>query len=110
MEKVLHYYEHACQTPCFARNIQHTLLLHANLLNAHYIGKLAQVYTRNGYAFITLCRKPCRIKLYETDLLPGLASGEFPGSTAGRLSQGKGNDFFKGEPAMCLDYINEMTK
>lgn len=106
MEKVLHYYE-TLSAALFGRNIYHTLLLHANLLNSHYIGKLAEVYTRNGYVFITLT-EALQDKLYET---PITRFGKWGISWIDRwaLSQGKGNDFFKGEPAVP-DYINEMTK
>jgi len=106
MEKMLHYYE-TLSAALFGRNIQHTLLLHANLLNSHYIGKLAEVYKRNGYAFITL-KEALQDKAYKTEITK---FGKWGISWIDRwaLSQGKGNDFFKGEPTV-LDYINEMTK
>jgi peptidoglycan/xylan/chitin deacetylase (PgdA/CDA1 family) len=106
MEKVLHYFEQHSNA-LLGQNIQHTLLLHANLLNSHYIGKLAEVYTRNGYEFITLA-EALQDKLYET---PITRFGKWGISWIDRwaLSQGKGNDFFKGEPAIPA-YINELTK
>jgi peptidoglycan/xylan/chitin deacetylase (PgdA/CDA1 family) len=106
MEKMLHYYE-TLSVALFDRNIHHTLLLHANLLNAHYIGKLAHVYKRNGYAFIPL-QESLQDKAYETEIT---RFGKWGISWIDRwaLSQEKGNDFFKGEPAVP-DYINEMTK
>lgn len=106
MEKMLHYYE-TLSVALFGRNIHHTLLLHANLLNSHYIGKLAEVYKRNGYAFISL-GEALQDKAYETEIT---RFGKWGISWIDRwaLSQGKGNDFFKGEPVVP-DYINEMTK
>lgn len=106
MEKMLHYYE-TLSKALFGRNIHHTLLLHANLLNAHYIGKLAEVYKRNGYAFISL-QEALQDKAYDTEIT---RFGRWGISWIDRwaLSQGKGNDFFKGEPVVP-DYINEMTK
>lgn len=106
MEKMLHYYE-TLSVALFGRNIHHTLLLHANLLNSHYIGKLAEVYARNGYEFITL-QEALQDKLYET---PITKFGRWGISWIDRwaLSMGKGNDFFKEEPAVPA-YINELTK
>ncbi|MBX2916115.1 MAG: polysaccharide deacetylase family protein [Cyclobacteriaceae bacterium] len=106
MEKMLHYYE-TLSVALFGRNIHHTLLLHANLLNAHYIGKLAEVYKHNGYAFISL-GEALQDKAYETEIT---RFGKWGISWIDRwaLSQGKGNDFFKGEPVVP-DYISEMTK
>jgi len=106
MEKMLHYYE-TLSVALFGRNIHHTLLLHANLLNSHYIGKLAEVYKRNGYAFISL-GEALQDKAYETEIT---RFGKWGISWIDRwaLSQGKGNDFFKGEPT-GPDYINEITK
>ncbi|MEM9895101.1 MAG: polysaccharide deacetylase family protein [Bacteroidota bacterium] len=36
----------------FGRNINHTILIHASLLNAHYLGKLLAAYSAKGYSFI----------------------------------------------------------
>lgn len=106
MENVLHYFEQQ-SIKLFGTNLRHTLLLHANLLNSHYIGKLAEVYTRNGYEFITL-EDALQDKLYQT---PITRFGKWGISWLDRwaLSQGKGNDFFKSEPSVP-EYINEMTK
>ncbi|MEM6526390.1 MAG: hypothetical protein AAF693_21530 [Bacteroidota bacterium] len=37
----------------FVRNISHTLLLHANLLNADYLDEIAELFKNNGYRFIS---------------------------------------------------------
>lgn len=106
MEKVLLYFEQQSNA-LFGKNIRHTLLLHANLLNSHYIGKLAEVYARNGYEFITL-EEALQDKLYKT---PITKFGRWGISWIDRwaLSMGKENDFFKEEPAVPA-YINELTK
>ena len=52
MEQKLLYYENSSME-LFGRNINHILLLHANLLNAHHLDKLLAMYQKHGYKFIT---------------------------------------------------------
>ena len=51
-EKKLHFYETLSEA-VFERNIDHTYLMHANLLNADYLDELAEMFQRNGYEFIS---------------------------------------------------------
>ncbi len=52
MEQKLHFFEQRSQD-VFGRNINHTLLIHASLLNSEYLDELAAMYVKNGYTFIT---------------------------------------------------------
>ena len=53
-EKMLFY--EASSMALFSRNISQTLLIHASLLNAHYLDDLANVFKKNGYRFISQTR------------------------------------------------------
>ncbi|GHB62250.1 polysaccharide deacetylase family protein [Persicitalea jodogahamensis] len=53
MEAKIHFYEEASRK-LFDREIPQVLLIHASLLNADYLDDLAEMYQRNGYAFVTL--------------------------------------------------------
>lgn len=53
VDAVFDFHERA-SLALFARPIKHTLLLHANELNADYFGEVAGVLKRRGYSFITL--------------------------------------------------------
>ena len=55
MTKVVEYYEQQSQV-IVGREIRQTLLLHANTLNAHAIERLANVFERRGYRFVSLDR------------------------------------------------------
>ncbi|MEM6362103.1 MAG: polysaccharide deacetylase family protein [Bacteroidota bacterium] len=37
----------------FDRNISHTLLIHANLLNADYLDEIAELFKQQGYSFVS---------------------------------------------------------
>ncbi len=52
MEAKLLYFEGKSQE-VFGRNISHTLLIHANLLNGDYLDELALMFKKNGYEFIS---------------------------------------------------------
>lgn len=52
IEKKIQFYEEV-STKLFNRNISHTLLIHANLLNADYLGEVAQIFKKKGYTFIS---------------------------------------------------------
>jgi hypothetical protein len=53
MTDVTAYYEQQSQV-IVGREIRQTLLLHANLLNADAIDRLARMFEQRGYAFISL--------------------------------------------------------
>jgi peptidoglycan/xylan/chitin deacetylase (PgdA/CDA1 family) len=53
MEAKLKFYESQSQK-LFGYHIKQILLLHANLINAHYVDELADMFQKNGYRFITL--------------------------------------------------------
>ena len=52
MEEKLHYFEQK-SIDVFEKEIPQTLLIHASLLNAHYIDELAEMFIKNGYTFIS---------------------------------------------------------
>lgn len=51
-EAKLHFYEKLSEA-VFERNIAHTYLMHANLLNADYLDELSEMFEKNGYAFVS---------------------------------------------------------
>jgi peptidoglycan/xylan/chitin deacetylase (PgdA/CDA1 family) len=106
MEKKVKYYEKLSQE-LFGRNVAHTLLLHANALNADYIGALAEMYERNNYEFITL-EQALKDKAYQSEIS---RFGNWGISWIDRwaLSAGKKGDFFKDEPA-TPEYIAQLAK
>jgi hypothetical protein len=53
MEQKLRYYENM-SLKLFGRNIPQILLMHANLLNADHLDRLAEMFKRNGYSFTSL--------------------------------------------------------
>lgn len=52
MEQKILYFE-SKSMEIFNKNIAHTLLIHANLINANYFDKIAEVYVKYGYTFIS---------------------------------------------------------
>ncbi|MDW7694135.1 polysaccharide deacetylase family protein [Flammeovirgaceae bacterium SG7u.111] len=106
MEEKLFFYE-KLSNDLLGRNIQHILLVHASLLNADYLGKLAAIYQKNGYTFVS-----------QTEVLtdPAYLSevtrfGDWGISWIDRwaLSQGKKGNFFKGDP-ITPGFIQELSK
>lgn len=53
MEEVVQFHERLSRK-LFGRDIAHTLLLHANALNAEYVDDLAATFRRRGYRFVSL--------------------------------------------------------
>jgi peptidoglycan/xylan/chitin deacetylase (PgdA/CDA1 family) len=106
MEEKLHYFEEQSRK-LFDRNIAHILLTHANLLNAHYMDDLAEMYQKNGYKFVS-----------QSDVLKDEAYNE-PVTSYGNwgiswidrwaLSQGKRGDFFQGDP-VTPEFVQELAK
>lgn len=95
MEQKVLFYEKQSDA-LFGRQIAQTLLIHASMLNADYIVKLAEVFEKHGYEFVDI----------ETALLdnayttPVTKFGRYGISWIDRwaLSQGKTGDYFKGDP------------
>ncbi len=106
MEQKLLYYENISQK-LFARNIPHTLLIHASRLNADHLDRLAEMYARNGYTFINL-EVALKDPAYKT---PVKAFGKWGISWLDRwaLSQGKKGDFFKGD-VETPQYVKDVTE
>jgi len=63
MESKIHFYENISQQ-LFGKNIAHTLLIHANLLNADYLDEVADLFKLSGYTFISQ-REVLEDKLYQ---------------------------------------------
>ncbi|MEM6379666.1 MAG: polysaccharide deacetylase family protein, partial [Bacteroidota bacterium] len=105
MEQKLIYFE-ASADSLFQRPIKQILLLHANLLNAHYLDDLAELYKVHGYRFIdqaSALEDPC----YETEIT---RYGDWGISWLDRwaLSKGKRGAYFKGDPP-TPKYIVELS-
>lgn len=97
MDSVTAYYEQQ-STALFGREIPQVLLLHANNLNAEHFGRLAEMYRRRGYAFITL-QQALRDPAYTSeDTYTGPAGITWIHRWA--LTQGKRGAFFAGEPVV----------
>jgi peptidoglycan/xylan/chitin deacetylase (PgdA/CDA1 family) len=96
MEQKLHYFERGSSS-LFGRDIKHILLIHANALNAEYMDELAAMFVRNGYSFITL-NEALTDAAYQHDVN---VFGRWGISWIDRwaLSEKRGKDFFKDEPA-----------
>jgi peptidoglycan/xylan/chitin deacetylase (PgdA/CDA1 family) len=95
MEQKIFYYEKMSQA-LFDRQIPQILLIHASLLNAEYIEKLADLFIKNEYQFVSM-EQALSDKAYKTAVTK---FGRYGISWLDRwaLSQGKTGDFFKGDP------------
>ncbi|MTI86906.1 MAG: polysaccharide deacetylase-like protein [Balneolaceae bacterium] len=89
------YFEWASKQ-LFDRNIAQTLLIHANLLNAHCLDDLAEAYQELGYEFISQS-KVLEDEAYQE---PITKYGSWGISWIDRwaLSRGKKGDFFEKDP------------
>lgn len=96
MESKLKYFEKQAFL-LFERDINHILLLHANLLNADYLDALANMFLKNNYEFVMI-KEALEDNVYDTSIT---VFGNWGISWIDRwaLSRGKKGDFFKGEPA-----------
>lgn len=95
MESVAEYYEQQ-STALLGREIPQVLLLHANNLNADHFGRLAEMYARRGYAFVSL-EQALRDPAYASeDTYTGPAGITWLHRWA--LTRGKQGAFFAGEP------------
>ena len=52
IERKILYYENV-SVALFDRNMNHTLLLHANLLNADYLDEMAEIFQKHNYHFVS---------------------------------------------------------
>lgn len=106
MEEKLLFYEKQSEK-LFERNISQILLLHANKLNADYLGKLTDVYLKHGYEFVSL-EKALEDPAYQT---PITKYGRYGISWLDRwaLSAGKTGDFFKGDPE-SPEYVKKLAE
>ena len=106
MESKVKYYEQQ-SARLFGRNIRHVLLIHANSLNADYMGSLLQMVVRNGYSFVTL-ETALKDELYKT---PDhfYKNGGISWLDRWAITQGKSRDFFAGEP-VCPAFIMKLAK
>ncbi|MTI20205.1 hypothetical protein E1176_04160 [Fulvivirga sp. RKSG066] len=95
MADVVEHYERKSQD-LFGRNINHILLIHANLLNTHYLEKLIKMLQTKGYSFIS--QEAALVDpAYEH---PVTSYGDWGISWIDRwaLSEGKSKDFYRDEP------------
>lgn len=106
MEQKLLYFEKLSEG-VYGRTIAQTLLTHANLLNAHYLDDLAEMYVRNGYRFVS-----------QTEVLEDVAYrdeitryGDWGISWLERwaLSKGKATEVLKEDP-QTPEYIVKMAQ
>lgn len=95
MESVTAYYEQQSRA-LFGREIAQVLLLHANNLNADHFGRLAEMFARRGYTFISLEQALADPAYASEDTFTGAAGITWIHRWA--LTQGKRGAFFAGEP------------
>nr|WKN39560.1 polysaccharide deacetylase family protein [Tunicatimonas sp. TK19036] len=107
MEDYFAYYEQQSQV-LLGREIAQTLLLHANALNADTFNELATMLRQRGYSFVPLS-EALKDKAYTTqkDTFTGAAGISWIHRWA--LTQGKGGDFFKGEPQVP-EFVNSLAE
>ena len=87
----------------FGRNVNHTLLIHANFLNSVYLDRLLTRYESLGYSFISQA-EAISDEAYET---PVTKFGDWGISWIDKwgLSAGKKGAFFSEDPRVP-DFIN----
>lgn len=106
MESAAEYYEQQ-STALLGREIPQVLLLHANHLNADHFGRLAEMYARRGYAFVSL-EQALRDPAYASeDTYTGAAGITWLHRWA--LTQGKRGAFFAGEPEVPA-WVEELSR
>lgn len=95
MTQKMKFYE-ASSLKLFDRNIAQTLLIHASLLNAHYLDDLAGVYAEHGYRFVSQS-EVLKDPAYQT---PVTRYGNWGISWIDRwaISQKVDREFFEGDP------------
>jgi peptidoglycan/xylan/chitin deacetylase (PgdA/CDA1 family) len=108
MEKKVAYFEQSADA-LFQRPIKQILLLHANLINAHYLDDLAEMYQKRGYHFISQA-DAIEDPAYQSKIY-GRGYGPWGISWLDRwaLSRGKKGAFFKNDPH-SPEYIKELAR
>lgn len=86
----------------FGRYISHVLLIHANRLNAAFLGDLIDRLRLEGYTFVTLT-DALADSAYRSDDTMWKGSG-ISWLHRWAMTRGKGGSFFEGEPA-CPDFV-----
>lgn len=104
MEEKLIYFEGLSQE-LFDRPIAQTLLTHANLLNAHFLDDLAEMYQRHGYQFVS----QTEVLKDEAYQHPVTVYRDWGISWLERwaLSEGKSGDLFRGDP-QTPEFVREL--
>ncbi len=99
------YYEKA-SNDLIGRNMDHILLIHANLLNAHYLDELLDIYEKQGYEFITQ-EEALKDPAYQLEVT---RFDDWGISWIHRwgLSKGLKGDFFKGE-AVTPEFVKSLA-
>ena len=106
MKEALKYFEELSMF-VFDRPIQQTLLIHANLLNAHHMDDIANMLANNGYSFVSQ-GQVLEDKAYQTDIPK---YGNWGISWLERWGMKKSRDqvSFKEAPTIP-DYIAKMSR
>jgi peptidoglycan/xylan/chitin deacetylase (PgdA/CDA1 family) len=106
MESKVKYFEGQSEK-LFGRNIRQILLIHANSLNAEYMGNLLQMLIKNGYTFVNLATA-LNDELYKTED-HYYRNGGITWLDRWAITQGKSRDFFKDEPR-CPEFIMKLAE
>ena len=106
MESKVKYYE-GQSDKLFGRNICQILLVHANSLNSDYMGKLLQMFVKNGYTFVNM-ETALKDELYKTED-HFYKNGGISWLDRWAITQGKSKVFFQGEP-VCPESIMKLAK
>jgi len=106
MEDKLIYFEKV-SIELFGRNINHTILIHANFLNSHYLDDLLTIYENLGYSFISQ-EEASSDPAYNTEVTK---YGDWGISWIHKwgLSSGVKKDFFEEDPK-TPDFIVELSR
>ena len=100
------YYEQQTEA-LFGNQIPQILLIHANILNAHYLDQLLLKFEENGYQFASLETALTHEAYNSKDDYVGNAGISWIHRWA--LTAGKSGDFFKGEP-VCPQFIQDVAE
>ncbi|MEM8900597.1 MAG: polysaccharide deacetylase family protein [Bacteroidota bacterium] len=95
MQEKLLFYENMSRK-LFGRNIPHTLLLHANRLNADYLDELLQMHADHGYSFVSIEEASSDVAYEHPISWFGRAGISWLDRWA--LTEGKKGDFFSADP------------
>ena len=105
MEAKTAFYE-ANSRALFGRNIAHTLLIHANNLNADYLGALLAMYRHRGYHFVRLAEALVDEAYQSADAYTG--NGGITWLHRWAITRKVDKSFFAGEPA-CPEFVMELA-